>query len=380
MIGNVLPMQLNLPQRKDRQLELQSKEEPISFSEKMNEKPVKEQKSQKTEKNDAPQEIQKNVYEGNKLCKKESCVPKEETKEKKETEELLVAVSGQMLAIAQLHAQPELLYQYIQKIQELCKTYGNIKLNELPPAELQQLVAFLKDSNIENTICLEDTMQVAVEKLATPEKMMELAKGVQSETCDLSKKDISQEATIAIKKDVPEETITAIKKEGQGKTIELEDTDIQLTTGEQHVKPIFGGNDQVVRENIPTQKVELPDLGKKLEAQVTELQKFVVKQERVLFQLNPEKLGTLTVYMKKQGDQIQVHVEMDKHDVKKKIEIIFDELKNKLRDKEIHIELSYTDKEQKREQHEREQPHRRKQIVAKEEQKAEQDFAGLLGE
>lgn len=35
-----------------------------------------------------------------------------------------------------------------------------------------------------------------------------------------------------------------------------------------------------------------------MEAQVEALQKFVVKQERVLFQLNPEKLGTLTVFMK----------------------------------------------------------------------------------
>ncbi|MGG2066242.1 flagellar hook-length control protein FliK [Bacillus sp. S14(2024)] len=404
MIGNVLPVQLNVPQRKDKQLELQSKEEQTSFSEKMNEKAVKEQKPQKIEKNEVPKEIQQSAQQRNKMNKKESFVPKEETEEKKEIEELLVAISGQMFSIAQLHAQPELLYQYIQKIQELYKTYGNMKLNELPPTELQQLVAFLKDFNIENTICLEDTMQVTLEKLAAPEKMMELAKAVQSETFDLSKKDIleeatiaqkkaisqevtiagekniSQEATIAIKKNVPEETITAIKKENQGKLIELGDTDVQLTTGEQHVKPILLGNDQVVKENIPTQKVALPDLGKNMEAQVAELQKFVVKQERVLFQLNPEKLGTLTVYMKKQGDQIQVHVEMDKHEVKKKVEIIFDELKNKLRDKEIHIELSYTDKEQKREQHEREQPHKQKQMAAKEEQKAEKDFAGLLEE
>lgn len=38
-----------------------------------------------------------------------------------------------------------------------------------------------------------------------------------------------------------------------------------------------------------------------MEAQVEAMQKFVVKQERVLFQLNPEKLGTLTVFMKKHG-------------------------------------------------------------------------------
>lgn len=56
--------------------------------------------------------------------------------------------------------------------------------------------------------------------------------------------------------------------------------------------------DQIGKSNSGAEKVSLPDLGKKMEAQVEALQKFVVKQERVLFQLNPEKLGTLTVFMK----------------------------------------------------------------------------------
>ncbi len=56
--------------------------------------------------------------------------------------------------------------------------------------------------------------------------------------------------------------------------------------------------EQIGKSNSGTEKVSLPDLGKKMEAQVEALQKFVVKQERVLFQLNPEKLGTLTVFMK----------------------------------------------------------------------------------
>ena len=368
MIEFVLPVQIQMTQRRDSQLQLQSKEEDNSFSKKMNEKLVKKNDSQQTEKNEPPKEIKQCVQEGSKLQKKELPVLKEEAEEKKSTEELLVAVSEQILAIQQLHAQPELLYQYIQKLQELCKTYGNIKLNELPPNELQKLVSFVKDLNIQNTVCLEETIQMTLDKLAPPEKMMEFAKNVQSETCDLMKKDLPQEVT------------TVLKKEEKAKPIELGDTDVQLITREHDVKQIFSGNDQVVKENIQTQKVSLPELGKKMEAQVEELQKFVVRQERVLFQLNPEKLGTLTVYMKKQGDQIEVHVERDKQDGKKRVELSFDELKTKVRDEEIHIELSYTDKDQKRERHEREQPHKPKQVVVREEQKAEQDFAGLLEE
>lgn len=368
MIESVLPVQLNLPQRKEKPLEVQSKEEQTSFSEKMNEKLVEKPKRSTIEKSEPPKEMKENSYEveKSKFVKKESLVSKEEKEEDKPIEELLLAISEQMLGIEQLRAQPESLYQYIQKIQTIYETYGNIKLNELPEAELQSLMGFLKENNIQNTICLEDTIGMALEKLTTPENMTEFAKIVQSETCDLMKKE--------------QEPIATISKHEVEKTSELGDTDVQLPTGETNAKPFLVGNDSVVKQDMPAQKVSLPDLGKKMEAHVEALQKFVVKQERVLFQLNPEKLGTLTVYMKKQGDQIQVHIEMDKHDAKKKVEIIFDELKNKLKEKDIQIELSYTDKDQKREQQERGQQYKQKQVVVKKEQKAEQDFAGLLEE
>ncbi|HDX9590453.1 TPA: flagellar hook-length control protein FliK [Bacillus pseudomycoides] len=368
MIESVLPVQLNLPQRKEKPLEVQPKEEQTSFSEKMNEKSVEKPKRSTIEKSEPPKEMTAKSYEieKSKFVKKESLVSKEENEEDKPIEELLLAISEQMLGIEQLRAQPESLYQYIQKIQTIYETYGNIKLNELPEAELQSLMGFLKENNIQNTICLEDTIGMALEKLTTPENMTEFAKIIQSETCDLMKKE--------------QEPIATISKHEVEKTSELGDTDVQLPTGETNAKPFLVGNDSVVKQDMPAQKVSLPDLGKKMEAHVEALQKFVVKQERVLFQLNPEKLGTLTVYMKKQGDQIQVHIEMDKHDAKKKVEIIFDELKNKLKEKDIQIELSYTDKDQKREQQERGQQYKQKQVVVKKEQKAEQDFAGLLEE
>lgn len=368
MIESVLPVQLNLPQRKEKPLEVQPKEEQTSFSEKMNEKLVEKPKRSTIEKSEPLKEMKENSYEveKSKFVKKESLVSKEEKEEDKPIEELLLAISEQMLGIEQLRAQPESLYQYIQKIQTIYETYGNIKLNELPATELQSLMGFLKENNIQNTICLEDTIGMALEKLTTSENMTDFAKIIQSETCDLMKKE--------------QEPIATISKHEVEKTSELGDTDVQLPTGETNAKPFLVGNDSAVKQDMPAQKVSLPDLGKKMEAHVEALQKFVVKQERVLFQLNPEKLGTLTVYMKKQGDQIQVHIEMDKHDAKKKVEIIFDELKNKLKEKDIQIELSYTDKDQKREQQERGQQYKQKQVVVKKEQKAEQDFAGLLEE
>lgn len=141
------------------------------------------------------------------------------------------------------------------------------------------------------------------------------------------------------------------------------------------------GTDQIGKSNSGAEKVTLPDLGKKMEAQVEALQKFVVKQERVLFQLNPEKLGTLTVFMKKHGDQIDVHVEMEKHDAKKRVEIIFDELKLKLKEKEINIQISYSDKDENRkEQREQEQRQKQKLASTKHEKQHAKEFAGLLEE
>ncbi|HDX9579550.1 TPA: flagellar hook-length control protein FliK [Bacillus pseudomycoides] len=377
MIESILPVQLNVSQRKEKPLEVQPKEEQTSFSEKMNEKSVEKPKRSTIEKSEPPKEMTEKSYkiEKSKFVKKESLVSREEKEEKKPIEELLLAISEQMLGIEQLRAQPESLYQYIQKMQNIYETYGNIKLNELPATEFQSLMGFLKENNIQNTICLEDTIGMALEKLTTPENMTEFAKIIQSETCDLMKKEQEPIATIN-KHEIEQSTSKGELK----KTPTIESADVLLPTGESNAKPLLVGNDSVVKQDMPAQKVSLPDLGKKMEAHVEELQKFVVKQERVLFQLNPEKLGALTVYMKKQGDQIQVHIEMDKHDAKKKVEIIFEELKNKLKEKDIQIELSYTDKDQKREQQEKGQQYKQKQVVVKKEQKAEQDFAGLLEE
>lgn len=99
----------------------------------------------------------------------------------------MLAVSEQMVAIEQLRVQPELLYQYIQKIQELYKEYGNIKLNELPAGELQQLQELLSNMNIKNAICLEDTMQMVLDKVKMPEQMMQILNVVEKETCNIAK-------------------------------------------------------------------------------------------------------------------------------------------------------------------------------------------------
>lgn len=369
VIQSVLPVQQSLPSQKEKGLEIQSKNEDSSFDRTMRIENKKQPKTEKTKREEAPKEEKKEYNLSKPSVTKEEPIVKKE--EKKETEQLLLAVSEQMVAIEQLHVQPELLYQYIQKIQELYKEYGNIKLNELPAAELQQLQELLSNMNIKNAICLEDTMQMVLDKMKMPEQMMQALKVVETETCNIAKK---QEEFKDV--DLP-------KGESDDAKVELPEVDAlndSSSTGAELLNKTTS-TEQIGKSNSGAEKVSLPDLGKKMEAQVEALQKFVVKQERVLFQLNPEKLGTLTVFMKKHGDQIDVHVEMEKHDAKKRVEIIFDELKLKLKEKEINIQISYSDKDENRKE-QREQEQRQKQKLANTNHEKQQstEFAGLLEE
>ncbi|PEL88012.1 flagellar hook-length control protein FliK [Bacillus wiedmannii] len=371
VIQSVLPVQQSLPPQKEKGLEVQSKSEDSSFDRTMRMENKKQPKTEKMKREEAPKEAKKEYILSKQSVTKEEPIVKKE--EKKETEQLLLAVSEQMVAIEQLRVQPELLYQYIQKIQGLYKEYGNIKLNELPAAELQQLQELLSNMNIKNAICLEDTMQMVLDKVTMPEQTMQVLKVVETETCNIAKK---QEDSKDLDVDLP-------KAEGDDVKIELPEGDVlndSSSTGAELLNKATS-TDQIGKSNSGAEKVTLPDLGKKMEAQVEALQKFVVKQERVLFQLNPEKLGTLTVFMKKHGDQIDVHVEMEKHDAKKRVEIIFDELRLKLKEKEINIQISYSDKDENRkEQREQEQRQKQKLASTKHEKQHAKEFAGLLEE
>ena len=371
VIQSVLPVQQSLPPQKEKGLEVQSKSEDSSFDRAMRMENKKQPKTEKTKREEAPIEEKKEYILSKKSVTKEAPFVKKE--EKKETEQLLLAVSEQMVAIEQLRVQPELLYQYIQKIQELYKEYGNIKLNELPAGELQQLQELLSNMNIKNAICLEDTMQMVLDKVTMPEQTMEALKVVETETCNIAKK----------QEDFKDLDLDLLKSESDDVKVELPEGDTLNDSSSAGAELLnkATSTDQVGKSNSGAEKVSLPDLGKKMEAQVEALQKFVVKQERVLFQLNPEKLGTLTVFMKKHGDQIDVHVEMEKHDAKKRVEIIFDELRLKLKEKEINIQISYSDKDENRkEQREQEQRQKQKLASPKHEKQHAKEFAGLLEE
>ena len=212
VIQSVLPVQQSLPPQKKRARST-IKSEDSSFDRTMRMENKKQPKTEKMKREEAPKEEKEYILSKQSVTKEEPIVKKEE---KKETEQLLLAVSEQMVAIEQLRVQPELLYQYIQKIQELYKEYGNIKLNELPAAELQQLQELLSNMNIKNAICLEDTMQTVLDKVTMPEQTMQVLKVVETETCNIAKK---QEESKELDGDFP-------KAESDDVKIELPEGDV----------------------------------------------------------------------------------------------------------------------------------------------------------
>ncbi|WP_369900240.1 flagellar hook-length control protein FliK [Bacillus manliponensis] len=384
MIDSIISVQPSLPPQKEMQKKIESKDEVSSFAKKMDEQPSAKVKVENSKKEDALQEEQhENVVHVSFPKKVENLTQGEDSK-KDTVEELLLAVSEQMVALEQLHVQPTLLYQYIQKIQEMYQSYGNVKLNELPAAELQQLQAFAAKHNIENLLCLEDTIKMMLQKLMLPDKLQTFTKNVQTEVHDLMKASTGNEVKAETAFSAEKENVVIDDKLKKEFLAEPTDVNSGEEAGSQQLKPSFIESLSAAKSDKATQTetVTVPELGKKLEGKVELLQKFVVKQERVLFQLNPDKLGSVTVYMKKQGDHIQVHVEMEKHDVKKNLEIIFDELRHRLKEKEIQIEISYADREQKREEQQERHQRRKQDEPMKQEQKQEkqQDFAGLLEE
>ncbi|EOV9527490.1 flagellar hook-length control protein FliK [Bacillus cytotoxicus] len=368
VIDAVLPVQTSLPPQSKERI-VRQKDENSSFVSKMNEQGEKKPTTKRVKQDEVRREEVGETPLVKKKVSKEKDHAAVETKEQKTTTELLLAVSEQMVAIEQLRVQPELLYQYIQKIQTLYETYGNIKLEQLPQAELQELQAFLANIDSKNAICLEDTIQTVLEKVTMPNNLLQVANMVETETCDITKK----------QDDIEKVEEPNVVREEQPKQ-ELPEIDSVRTGSESFGKLHVQGADQMYKQSGQGEKVTLSDLGNKMRAQVEALQKFVVKQERVLFQLNPEKLGTLTVFMKKHGEQIEVHVELEKHDSKKRVEIIFDELKLKLKEKNIHIQLTYTNKDGERKEQEQQQRQKQRNTSEKKRVEESRKFAGLLEE
>lgn len=134
----------------------------------------------------------------------------------------------------------------------------------MPAGELQQLQELLSNMNIKNAICLEDTMQMVLDKVTMPEQTMEALKVVETETCNIAKK----------QEDSKDLDLDLLKSESDDVKVELPEGDTlndSSSTGAELLNKATS-TDQVGKSNSGAEKVSLPDLGKKMEAQVEALQ------------------------------------------------------------------------------------------------------------
>ena len=159
--------------------------------------------------------------------------------------------------------------------------------------------------NIKNAICLEDTMQMVLDKMKMPEQTMQALKVVETETCNIAKE---QEESKEV--DLP-------KLESDDAKVELPEVDALNDSSSAGAELLnkTTSTEQVGKSNSGAEKVSLPDLGKKMEAQV-EARKICSETRTCFIPVKSRKTWYINSVYEKHGDQIDVHVEMEKHDAK----------------------------------------------------------------
>ncbi|MFX3622722.1 MAG: flagellar hook-length control protein FliK [Ectobacillus sp.] len=268
-------------------------------------------------------------------------------------EQLLLLVSSQELTFSLLKENPEVLQKLFDMMQQFHELYGNVAIDQLPAAEQQQLALFLRQFGLQNTINTEMTVQQIIQKLQRPEQLTP----VMTEMQDLT-------ASVALS--TAKEDHAKDSEEGAPPFEQLHSTP-QKEFPLQSISPRLA------------EKLSTADLQVQLQDKLNDIQKYVVKNDRIFLQLNQEAFGSLDIFLKKVGTRIHIQVEMEHKEVKKELAPLLEEMKQKLEAKNIQVELSYTERDKKREQREEQRPYEQKMPKQDKQQEDMASFGGLLG-
>ncbi|MCP8968849.1 flagellar hook-length control protein FliK [Ectobacillus ponti] len=252
-------------------------------------------------------------------------------------QELLLAVSDKGLALEKLKDRPEILEQLTALLQSM---QGNTPISQLP-----QVQQFLQEQGLET--------------IAGPgQSAAQLLQSLADLQPSLLVEDVSLPAA-ADEKDKQKDDI----KDGMPL-----DSLHALTAETVQPKQPNGGQPE---------KVPVADLKEHMQQKVEELQKFVARNERIYMQLDPDRFGTLHVFLRKQGDQIHVHVEGQRNEMQKQVENIFQELKHQLKERNIDVQLSYTERDNKQEGGQEQRQERQTKRDSPGAEAEQNQFAGL---
>ncbi|MFD3446000.1 flagellar hook-length control protein FliK [Microbacteriaceae bacterium 4G12] len=286
---------------------------------------------------------------------------------------LLLSVSNQVMALEQLKDKPDALQQLLLLIQHLSHTYGDMPFKQLKEEDLKKLQTMLGDNGMQALLCMDDTVNQLMRKVTA---FMQSTAPMPSQVI-VEQYDLTRDYKNNLLNFAPTNLHSTVEEAKN-----ISDNSKEHNISIEQFNSLFGkvDGDNALKTTVP-EKVTISGLNNKIQEQIEEIQKFAVKNERIFVQLTPEKFGEVNIYLKKQANQIDVHVELTKKEVKEKIAVIFEDVKTRLKEKDIHIELSYTQRDGKHEQKERNHPGQQKhENKSKKQESSEPKFEGLWEE
>ena len=126
-------------------------------------------------------------------------------------------------------------------------------------------------------------------------------------------------------------------------------------------------------------EMNLSELKQKMSEKIEHLQKLFVAKDRILVQINPKNLGTVDLYFKKEGNRIQLSIELEHQDTKHKVDALMDDLRKEFKDRNIEISYSFKEREnnEKEQQQERQRKNENETLERKEK---EESFEEMIKE
>lgn len=102
---------------------------------------------------------------------------------------------------------------------------------------------------------------------------------------------------------------------------------------------------EAARTDQSSEAIPLKKLDKELAAQIEQLQKWQVKQSHAYLTLTPAALGKVDVLVKKTPEQILLHIEYEKQQVKPKIEQMMHDMQQRMKERGIDVLVSLSEKQ-----------------------------------
>lgn len=184
--------------------------------------------------------------------------------------------------------------------------------------------------------------EVKTNKLSESDVLKEMNKNVdfkkETKPNKLSETDVSKEIKQKLEEVVNAREVDS-DKDDKAKLSPIQDKDMtQIDT--KHNKDETKGMEKA--NKLP--EFTIDQLKDKAKEKIDEIQKMVAKKDKILVQLKPESLGKVELFFKKTANGIEISIDLENGSSKQKVELLLDDLKRDLKDKNIEVNFDFRDK------------------------------------